>query len=92
MIAAPALLLNLARPFGAGDAVEAANHALASGLDGVSFADSPRLFPDPWIESERVLSATAVALSGPCVASLGLRDPVTVASGLRTIESRHRVG
>src|SRR5215207_944372 len=89
MTASPALLLNIARPWGEIDVVDAANHAVASGLDGVGFADSPRLFPDPWIQTERVLSGTSVALAGPCVVSLGLRHPTTVAAAVRTLEHVH---
>ena len=85
----PALLLNVARPWGETDPVDAARHALACGLDGVGLADSPRLFPDAFIETERVLNATAVTLTGPCVASLGLRHPATVVSAVQTLERHH---
>ena len=84
-----ALLLNIATPWGAADAVAAAEQALAGGLDGVGLADSPRLFPDGFVETQRILDATPAALAGPCVASLGLRHPVTVAGALRTLEQHH---
>jgi alkanesulfonate monooxygenase SsuD/methylene tetrahydromethanopterin reductase-like flavin-dependent oxidoreductase (luciferase family) len=90
MTGGPALLLNVARQWRDADAVDAAERAIGSGLDGVGFADSPRLFPDPWIQTDRVLSATPVSLAGPCLASLGLRHPATVANALRTLEHQHR--
>src|SRR5688572_2969530 len=84
-----ALLLNIAAPWGGPDAVETAERALAAGLDGVGLVDSPRLFPDGFVEAQRILDATAAGLVGPCVASLGLRHPATVAGGLRTLEQHH---
>ncbi|WNV76176.1 LLM class flavin-dependent oxidoreductase [Geodermatophilus sp. DSM 44513] len=84
-----AVLLNAARPWAAADAVHAAVRGCAAGLDGVGLVDSPRLFPDPFLETERVLSATDAVLAGPCVASLGLRHPVTVAGAVRTLERHH---
>lgn len=87
MSAAPALFLNLAGPDRI-DVVERAGLAVGSGLDGVGLADSPRLFDDPFVAAERVLAAMPTAMAGPCVASLGLRHPVTVAGALRTL-GRH---
>ena len=84
-----AVLLNVAAPWGSGDAVRTADRALAAGLDGVGLVDSPRLFPDGFLESQRVLEATAARLAGPCVASLGLRHPTTVAAAVRTLEQHH---
>jgi len=84
-----ALLLNVAAPWGAADAVATAQRALAGGLDGVGLVDSPRLFPDGFLEAQRILDATATGLAGPCVASLGLRHPATVAGALRTLEQHH---
>lgn len=85
----PALLLNVARPWGEGDAVVVAERALAAGFDGVGLVDSPRLFPDVWVETQRVLAGTAASLAGPCVASLGLRHPSTVAGAVRTLAQHH---
>ncbi len=84
-----ALLLNIAAPWGGPDPVETAERALAAGLDGVGLVDSPRLFPDGFVETQRILDATAARLAGPCVASLGLRHPTTVAGALRTLEQHH---
>jgi alkanesulfonate monooxygenase SsuD/methylene tetrahydromethanopterin reductase-like flavin-dependent oxidoreductase (luciferase family) len=85
----PPVLLNLARPWGEADAVELAGRALAAGLDGVGLADSPRLFPDPLVETGRVLAGTDVRLAGPCVLGLGLRHPATVAGAVRTLAAHH---
>lgn len=84
-----AVLLNSAAPWGAGDAVATAEHALAAGADGIGLADSPRLFPDCLVETQRVLAATGAPLAGPCVASLGLRHPATLAGAVRTLEQLH---
>lgn len=89
MTRSPALLLNVARPWGETDAVQLAEHALASDMDGVGLVDSPRLFPDGWVETQRVLAGTSAVLAGPCVTSLGLRHPVTVAGAIRTLEQHH---
>ncbi|MCW3842138.1 LLM class flavin-dependent oxidoreductase [Micromonospora yasonensis] len=83
------ILLNVARPAGQADPVELAGTALAAGLDGVALADSPRLFPDCLVETERVLSATPARLAGPCVLSLGLRHPAAVAGAVRTLDAHH---
>ena len=83
------LLLNIAAPWGGTGAVETAEQALAAGVDGVGLVDSPRLFPDGFVEAERVLGATPAGLVGPCVASLGLRHPATVAGGHRTLDQHH---
>lgn len=83
------IVLNVARPAGAADPVELAGAALAAGLDGVALADSPRLFPDCLVETERVLSATPARLAGPCVLSLGLRHPAAVAGAVRTLDAHH---
>ncbi len=85
----PRLLLNVARPWGEVDPAELAVQAVGLGFDGVGLADSPRLMPDCWVESERVLDGTSAALAGPVVASLGVRHPATVAGALRTLEDRH---
>lgn len=81
----PFLLLNVARPWGETDPVTLASTAVAAGMDGVGLADSPRLFPDPLVSTERVLRDTEARLAGPCVLSLGLRHPATVAGALRTL-------
>lgn len=83
------VLMNVARPRGVSDPVTLAEKALAAGLDGIGFADSPRLFPDALIETERVLSRTDASLAGPCVMSMGLRHPVTVGSAIATLEAHH---
>lgn len=83
------ILLNVARPIGTADPVELAGAALAAGFDGVALADSPRLFPDCLVETERVLGATAARLAGPCVLSLGLRHPAAVAGAVRTLDAHH---
>jgi alkanesulfonate monooxygenase SsuD/methylene tetrahydromethanopterin reductase-like flavin-dependent oxidoreductase (luciferase family) len=83
------VLLNVARPWGETDAVTVAEHALAAGFDGVGLADSPRLFPDPLVQTERVLAATPARLAGPCVLGLGLRHPATVAGAVRTLAVHH---
>ena len=85
----PALLLNVARAWNEGDASDVVHRALASGFDGVGLVDSPRLFPDGWVETERALSGTTASLAGPCVTSLGLRHPATVAGAVRTLEEHH---
>jgi hypothetical protein len=83
------LLLNIAAPWDGPDPTETAARALAAGLDGVGLVDSPRLFPDGFVEAERILGATTAGLAGPCIASLGLRHAATVAGGLRTLERHH---
>ncbi|GIF63654.1 hypothetical protein Ais01nite_16890 [Asanoa ishikariensis] len=83
------ILLNIARPIGTADPVELAGTALAAGLDGIALADSPRLFPDCLVETERVLRDTTARLAGPCVLSLGLRHPATVAGAVRTLDGHH---
>jgi alkanesulfonate monooxygenase SsuD/methylene tetrahydromethanopterin reductase-like flavin-dependent oxidoreductase (luciferase family) len=83
------ILLNVARPAGQADPVELAEAAIAAELDGVALADSPRLFPDCLVETERVLSATPARLAGPCVVSLGLRHPAAVAGAVRTLDAHH---
>jgi alkanesulfonate monooxygenase SsuD/methylene tetrahydromethanopterin reductase-like flavin-dependent oxidoreductase (luciferase family) len=83
------LLMNVARPRGESDPVTLAERALAAGLDGIGLADSPRLFPDALIETERVLSSTDSSLAGPCVLSMGLRHPVTVGNAIATLEAHH---
>ena len=70
------------------DVVDRARSAVASGLDGVGLVDSPRLFADPFVSTERVLAGAPTALAGPCSASLGLRHPATVAAALRSL-ARH---
>lgn len=85
----PRVLLNVARPWGDAGPVEVAKAAMTAGLDGVGLADSPTLFPDPLIATERVLAGTALALAGPCVLGLGLREPGTVVGSLRTLADEH---
>jgi alkanesulfonate monooxygenase SsuD/methylene tetrahydromethanopterin reductase-like flavin-dependent oxidoreductase (luciferase family) len=83
------VLMNVARPREEADPVAIAERALAAGLDGIGIADSPRLFPDALIETERVLSSTDSSLAGPCVLSMGLRHPVTVGNAIATLEAHH---
>nr|WP_281378494.1 LLM class flavin-dependent oxidoreductase [Gordonia humi] len=66
----------------------AARHAVRDGADGVGFADSPRLFPDPFLTAASVLGSTAAALSGPCVMGLGLHHPSVVAQSCATLADR----
>jgi alkanesulfonate monooxygenase SsuD/methylene tetrahydromethanopterin reductase-like flavin-dependent oxidoreductase (luciferase family) len=87
--AAPRLLLNLARPRGVLNHLVAARTALDDGVDGVGFADSPRLFPDPFLAAAEVLTQTSAALSGPCVMGLGLHHPSVVAQALATLAEQH---
>jgi hypothetical protein len=61
----------------------------AAGADGLGLPDSPRLFADPLLATDRVLTETDVAAAGPCVLALGLRHPATVVGGLRTLAGRH---
>lgn len=86
---APLLLLNAARPWDAPGPVQVAREAEAAGLDGLGLADSPMLFADPLLATDRVLDATGLRVAGPCVLSLGLREPTTVAGALRTLADRH---
>jgi alkanesulfonate monooxygenase SsuD/methylene tetrahydromethanopterin reductase-like flavin-dependent oxidoreductase (luciferase family) len=82
----PAVLLNVAAPWDGPDPVDVAVRAGSAGLDGVGLVDSPRLFRDGLVENARVLGATPARLAGPCVTSLGLRHPATVAGALRILE------
>jgi hypothetical protein len=61
----------------------------AEGGDGLGLPDSPRLFDDPLLATDRVLTETGVAMAGPCVLALGLRHPATVVGGLGTLARRH---
>lgn len=79
------VLVNLARPRDEVDAVQIALAARAAGLSGVGLADSPRLFPDPLVETARVLSSSPDVIAGPCVLSLPLMHPVRAASALGTL-------
>lgn len=79
------VLVNLARPQGEVDALSIARDAHAAGLSGVGFADSPRIFPDPLIETARVLTAAPDLMAGPCVLSLPLLHPARAASSLSTL-------
>ncbi|HET7400086.1 MAG TPA: LLM class flavin-dependent oxidoreductase [Intrasporangium sp.] len=79
------VLLNLARPRREIDPVTIARQARAAGLSGLGFADSPRLFPDPLVETARVLSAEPEVMAGPCVLSLPLVHPARAASALSTL-------
>lgn len=85
----PQVLLNVARPWAEAGPVEVAELAAAAGLDGVGLADSPALFPDPLIATERVLTSTNLPLAGPCVLSLGLREPHAIAGALQTLAADH---
>jgi alkanesulfonate monooxygenase SsuD/methylene tetrahydromethanopterin reductase-like flavin-dependent oxidoreductase (luciferase family) len=90
----PGLLVNLAAPVAEHvaepqDAAGVATRACAAGFDGVGLTDSPRLYPDCFIETDRVLAGTPAALAGPCVVGLGLRHPATVAAALTTLGRRH---
>lgn len=85
----PRVLLNVARPWDESGPVQVAQLAEAAGLDGVGLADSPALFPDPLIATERVLTGTTLRMAGPCVLSLGLRGPDSVAGALRTLSAQH---
>lgn len=88
----PSVIVNAAWPMAAGPhGVDAAALALASGADGLGLPESPRLFDDPLIITERVLAGTDAPFAGPCVLSLGLRHPGPVAAALRTLaEGRPR--
>lgn len=83
------VLVNVARPSGEIDAVRLAEEVLAAGLSGLGFADSPRLFPDPLVETARVLAADVRLLAGPCVLSLPPRHVATVSNALSTLASHH---
>lgn len=85
------LVLNVARPWGEDDPAAVARAALAAGADGVGFADSPRLFPDPWLQAAELLAQEPAALAGPCVLGLGLHHPSVVARALLTLD-RQRPG
>jgi len=85
----PQVLLNLARPRGVQDPTTTAAAAVAAGVDGIGFADSPRLFPDPFLAAARVLTETSAAVSGPCVVGLGLHHPAVVAQALVTLAEQH---
>jgi alkanesulfonate monooxygenase SsuD/methylene tetrahydromethanopterin reductase-like flavin-dependent oxidoreductase (luciferase family) len=79
------VLVNVARPIGEVDPVRLAGEALAAGLSGLGFADSPRIFPDPVVETVRVLASDDRALAGPCVLSLPLLHVSKAASALMTL-------
>ena len=79
------VLVNVARPAGEVDAVRLAGEALTAGLSGLGFADSPRIFPDPVVETVRVLASDDRALAGPCVLSLPLLHVSKAASALTTL-------
>jgi alkanesulfonate monooxygenase SsuD/methylene tetrahydromethanopterin reductase-like flavin-dependent oxidoreductase (luciferase family) len=79
------VLVNLARPPGEVDAVEFARAAAEAGLNGVGLADSPRLFPDPFVETTRILASSNDILAGPCVLSLPLLHPARAAGALATL-------
>lgn len=85
----PRVLLNLARPRGVQDPVSTAALAVEAGVDGIGFADSPRMFPDPFLAAARVLTETDAAVSGPCVVGLGLHHPSVVAQALATLAEQH---
>ncbi|HEY0558832.1 MAG TPA: hypothetical protein VGD03_00985 [Frankiaceae bacterium] len=59
------------------------------GADGIGLPDSPRLFGDPIVLTERLLTGSTLPLVGPCVLGMGLRHPVTTAAALRTLAAEH---
>jgi alkanesulfonate monooxygenase SsuD/methylene tetrahydromethanopterin reductase-like flavin-dependent oxidoreductase (luciferase family) len=83
------VLVNVARPSGEVDAVRLAGEARSAGLSGLGFADSPRIFPDPVVETARVLAAHDEVLAGPCVLSLPLLHVAKAASALGTLAVHH---
>lgn len=84
------VLVNVAWPAEATpDLADVVAAVTGAGADGIGVPDSPRIFPDPFVQSERLLAGTDAALAGPCVLSLGLRHPATVGAGLRTLAERH---
>lgn len=80
------LLVNAAWPRGSAPDLAVIQ---AAGGDGVGLPDSPRLFDDPLLATDRVLAETDMAMAGPCVLALGLRHPATVVGGLGTLAARH---
>lgn len=83
------LLVNVAGPAAQRDPQAVVRTVLAAGADGVGFVDSPRLYPDPWLEAGRALATSDAALAGPCSVALGLRHPASVAAAVRTLEDHH---
>jgi hypothetical protein len=84
------LLVNAAWPRAGGPRpADVAAAIQAAGGDGLGLPDSPRLFDDPLLATDRVLAETDVAMAGPCVLALGLRHPATVVGGLGTLAGRH---
>lgn len=79
------VLVNVTRPIGDVDPVRLAGEAMAAGLSGLGFADSPRIFPDPVVETARVLASDDEVLAGPCVLSLPLLHVSKAASALMTL-------
>ena len=79
------IMVNVARPRGEIDTVRIARAARAAGLSGIGFADSPRLFPDPLVETARVLASDPEVIAGPCVLSLPLMHVARAASALSTL-------
>ena len=79
------VLVNLARPRGEVDTLAVARAARAAGLSGIGLADSPRLFPDPLVETARVLASDPQVMAGPCVLSLPLLHVARAASALGTL-------
>lgn len=76
------LVVNAAWPPEAGPAWSEIAAPLAdAGADGIGLPDSPRLFPDPLITTERILAGTSVALAGPCVLSTGCGIPLSSQPG-----------
>lgn len=62
------LLVNAAWPRSAGPhGVEAAELAVSAEANGLALPESPRLFADPLVLTERVLAITDVSLGRPCV-------------------------
>lgn len=83
------VLVNVAGPPAQRDPRTVVRTALAAGADGVGFVDSPRLYPDPWLEAGRALATSEALLAGPCTVALGLRHPASVAAAVRTLEDHH---
>jgi alkanesulfonate monooxygenase SsuD/methylene tetrahydromethanopterin reductase-like flavin-dependent oxidoreductase (luciferase family) len=67
------------------DPLVLAREVKAAGLSGVGLADSPRLFPDPLVETARLLASDQALMAGPCVLSLPLMHVARAASGLATL-------
>lgn len=86
----PRILVNAAWPSAPPTALdESAGQVVAAGGDGLALPDSPRVFADPLVLTERMLTDPQVPLAGPCALGMGLRHPATVAGALRTLADAH---